>query len=317
MNIVCTSFKSPSAAKELVPNIRRFSNVEQAKEIYLRCSFVSLLSAVKNGKADKAVFVTDMPLDEQWNSIFRKENIEVVIAESTDRFVVDSQAEWNITQYKYEALFNVCSRLDPSDNLLFLDSDTITVTSMEDIFSEIADDSLMLYDTRHGYSHPARKRIRENYALLFGSGNPVHWGGEFIAGKVQLVMDFLSECSNIIDRMKNVEGLQNVADEHVTSIAVMRLNGVKIRNASAYIYRFWTGDPYIVSTNYYFDKVAIWHLPAEKVSGIREVFQYYQKNAVLPNEEWIAKTCRMPSIHAPLMARIKRRVKVLCGKIAR
>lgn len=309
MNTVCTSFKFPSVEKELVPNIRRFSNVEQAKDIYLRCAFVCLLSAIKNGEADRAIFVTNALLDEQWNSIFCNENIEVIVVESTDRFEVDSQAEWNITQYKYEAMRSVCSVLDLKDNLIFLDSDTITVGNLADIFFEIADESLMLYDTRHSYSHPARKRIRENYALLFGEGNPVHWGGEFIAGKVQTIMTFLSECCDIVDRMKNTLGLQNVADEHVTSIAITRLNGIRIRNASAYIYRFWTGDPYIVSTNYYFDRVAIWHLPAEKASGIREVYQYYQKHAVLPNVDFIAKVSRMPTIHAPLLLRIRRRLR--------
>lgn len=311
MNVVCTSFKSPSVEKELVPNIRRFSNVEQAKDIYLRCAFVCLLSAMKNGEADRAIFVTDTALNAQWNSVFCKENIEVFIVESTDRFVVDAQAEWNITQYKYEALCSVCSKLDPTDNLLFLDSDTVTVGNLADIFSEIADGSFMLYDTRHSYSHPARKRIRENYMKLFGEGNPVHWGGEFIAGTVKQVTAFLSECCDVIDRMKNTQGLQNVADEHVTSIAVARLNEVRIRNASAYIYRFWTGDPYIVSTNYYFDRVAIWHLPAEKVSGIREVYQYYKKHAVLPNVDFIARVSRMPAIHAPLMLRIRRRLSKL------
>lgn len=311
MNIVCTSFKFPVAEKELVPNIRRFSNVEQVKDIYLRCSFICLLSAIKNGGADRAIFVTDTPLDEQWASVFRNENIEVIIAESTDRFVVDSQAEWNITQYKYEAMCRVCSKLDPTDNLLFLDSDTITVESLADIYTEIADGSLMLYDTRHSYSHPARKRIRENCMLLFGEGNPVHWGGEFIAGNVKKVMEFLSECCDIAARMKDTQGLQNVADEHVTSIAITRLTGIKIRNASAYIYRFWTGDPYIVSTNYYFDRVVIWHLPAEKASGFKEVYQYYKKHAVLPNVDFIAKVSRMPTIHAPLSLRIRRRLKKL------
>lgn len=311
MNIVCTSFKSPTVEKELVPNIRRFSNVEQANDIYLRCAFVCLMSAIRNGEADRAILVTNISLDKQWNLIFRNENIEVIVVESTDRFVVDSQAEWNITQYKYEAMWSVCSKLNPMDNLLFLDSDTITVGNLADIFSEIADGSLMLYDTRHSYSHPSRKRIRENYMQLFGEGNPVHWGGEFIAGKVQQVMTFLSECCDIVDRMKNTQGLQNVADEHVTSIAITRLSGVQIRNASAYIYRFWTGDPYIVSTNYYFDRVVIWHLPAEKVSGIREVYQYYIKHAVLPNVEFIAKVSRMPTIHAPLLLRIRRRLRKL------
>ena len=155
MNIVCTSFKFPNVEKELVPNIRRFSNVEQAKDIYLRCAFVCLLSAIKNGEADRAIFVTNASLDEQWNSIFCNENIEVIVVESTDRFEVDSQAEWNITQYKYEAMRSVCSVLDLKDNLIFLDSDTITVGNLADIFSEIADGSLMLYDTRHSYSHPA------------------------------------------------------------------------------------------------------------------------------------------------------------------
>lgn len=309
MNIVCTSFKSPTVEKELVPNIRRHCNVAQAKDIYLRCAFVCLLSAIKNGEADKAIFVTNISLGEQWDSAFRNENIEVIVVESTDRFMVDSQAEWNITQYKYEALCSVCTRLDPMDNLLFLDSDTITVGNLADIFSEVADGSLMLYDTRHSYSHPARTRIRENYTLLFGKGNPVHWGGEFIAGKVQQVMTFLSACSDIVDRMKNTQGLQNVADEHVTSIAITRLNEIQVRNASAYIFRFWTGDPYIVSTNYYFDRVVIWHLPAEKASGIREVYQYYKQNAVLPNVDFISKASRMPTIHAPMLLRLRRRLK--------
>lgn len=183
MKVVCTSFKSPSIEKELVPNIRRFGDVEQVKDIYLECSFVCLVSAMKNGKANRAIFVTDMPLEERWNSLFCNANIDVLIAESTDRFVVDSQAEWSITQFKYEALHSACAILDPQDELIFLDSDTITVGNLDDIFSEITDGSLMLYDTRHGYSHPARKLIRENYKLLFGEGNPVNWGGNSLPVK--------------------------------------------------------------------------------------------------------------------------------------
>jgi len=60
---------------------------------------------------------------------------------------------------------------------------------------------------------------------------------------------------------------------------------VDIIAANAYMYRFWTGDFYLVSTRTVSNPVCIWHIPNEKETGFLRMFAYYQKRKAFPSVE--------------------------------
>ena len=67
-----------------------------------------------------------------------------------------------------------------------------------------------------------------------------------------------------------------------------------IKNAGAYIYRFWTGAKFrLVSSCYKNNKVLILHMPAEKTRGILQLYSKYIAKEKFPTEHKVAKICRL------------------------
>jgi len=62
-----------------------------------------------------------------------------------------------------------------------------------------------------------------------------------------------------------------------------------IKNAGAYIFRFWTGSFYLVSTCYTCNEVAILHLPSEKERGLVKLFDIFYKKHSFPRKERVHK----------------------------
>lgn len=82
-------------------------------------------------------------------------------------------------------------------------------------------------------------------------------------------------------------------DEFIVSLAADEMSEC-IKNAGAYIYRFWTGATFrLVSTCYEYNKVLILHLPAEKEKGMLRLYSNYIRKGRVPSEQKVWKICRL------------------------
>lgn len=77
-------------------------------------------------------------------------------------------------------------------------------------------------------------------------------------------------------------------DEFIICSASVNIPGL-IKDGGSYIYRYWTRNFYLVSTNFKFNPVSILHLPDEKNYGLMWLADYIIKNETLPKKEKVWK----------------------------
>lgn len=193
----------------------------------------------------------------------------------------------------------LCENLASADSVLMIDTDVYCSGSLDACFEEISE-RVLLYDVQHALDHPHRKSILHNYRILYDNAKPpvTHYGGEFIGATAATLGMVLRACDEVIRRANEcARELTDLNDEHITSIAVHRTLRSEVGPANAYIYRYWTRRFYLVSTNYYANPVALWHLPNEKGTGLNFLYKYIVRNDELPSNAAAARIFGLPPRH--------------------
>jgi len=295
MNYVVTQIARPKENK--VPQMQSagITSVDAAMEVYLKNAIVSLASAKLCNTDVTCILNTDFPVPKSFQEIAEKANIELHTV-PFGRFKSKEEFPWAIAQYKYDSMSYVADLMGDDDCMVLLDTDTVCTQNMGEIFEE-AKNFLLLYPTNHSFNQEKRRSIILNYQKLYSFPNPtnlLHYGGEFFAGNKELIKRLLSSVQEVITRALNCEGLEAWDDEHVLSIAVEQDLKKIVYSASPYIFRYWTNQFYLVSTNYYYDPVKIWHLPAEKNFGMLVLYEYFEKNLCFPDIKKMARIMGFP-----------------------
>lgn len=271
---------------------------EEKLTLYMENIFVSLKSAALKNPKDDVMLVVNGKVPEQFRELFEKEHIKIKEV-PFDRFVMPENFVWALAFFKLCALSYVVET-ENYDNFLLLDTDTITVESYEEMWQE-SKTGVILYPLGHSFCHHDRERIHSDYGKLYEEPqNPVHYGGEYICGNRKSLEKFMEECGRIYERMKENEFQidDHTGDETILSIAAARTG--EIIAAVPYIYRYWTNDFYLISTNTMYNPVCIWHLPDEKEHAMRYFYRYYRKKGCFPDKKRCMKIAGMRVAKRPM-----------------
>lgn len=264
-------------------------------DLYLKNIYVSLYSAKKKNPTDDVAIVTNNPLPTLYQNLYESAGIKIFVIKFQD-YLMPKSFKWALAFFKLNALKYMVKNTT-YDKFLLLDADTITVKAYNDLWQE-SEFGIILYDLRHTYKHPVREQIMKDYRLLFeNERNIVQYGGEFIGGKKKDLENFIEICDTVYNRIveKNYSISKDSGDELIISIAASMLNN--IFDSGAYISRYWTGKFYLVSTNYFYDPVCIWHVPGEKKSGLLRIYKLIGKNgSILNNTKKMSKILGLPPI---------------------
>lgn len=261
-------------------------------EIYMENIYVALTSAgIQNPDVDLVAVVNQQP-PQHWQRLFQEANIKVKLI-PFDTFVLPPSFTWALAFYKLCALKAMLE--EGSYNLyLLMDNDTFTTGSYQQLWKD-ALEAVLLYPVGHSYDHPDRQIICHDWEHLYPeeSGNPVHYGGEFVAGNLTQLKAFMVLAEGVFEQMSECKFAIDKAtgDESVWSMAAQLAEtrrGPIIRGAGAYLYRFWTGDFYLISTVTVANPVCIWHIPNEKENGFSYLYQIYQKKGCYPQQKKVA-----------------------------
>ncbi len=269
---------------------------EKKLALYMENIFVSLKSAALHNPQDDVMLVVNAPVPSPYKELFEKENIrvkEIVF----DAFVLPERFVWALAFFKLCALSHVVKE-EHYDNYLLLDTDTLTVSDYKEMWQE-AENGVLLYPLGHTFAHHDRVRIAQDYERLYGEKKtPVHYGGEYVCGNRQALLSFVERCNAVYEKMKEGGFVvdEHTGDETILSIAAgenvlqggesgTSVSGPQIIAATPYIYRYWTNDFYLISTNTVYNPVCIWHLPDEKKNAMRYLFAYYRKKNKFPSKE--------------------------------
>lgn len=296
MNYIVTQVARPE--ENTVPQMQGngINTVDEAMDTYLKNAIVTLASARQHNSDAVCVLNCNFEIPEYLRTVAEKAGIQIHTV-PFGKYESREEFRWAITQYKFNAIEHVLTLMNEEDCMLLLDSDTVCTKKLDELFSEAAS-SLVLYPTAHSYSQEKRAEIRFNYRTMYhvDNDNLVHYGGEFFAGNKNQMQKLLNACSQVIQRARETENLKPWDDEHVLSIAAEQFLKGCIYPANAYIFRYWTNQFYLVSTNYYYDPVCIWHLPAEKNFGMLVLYDYFVKNGNFPSVKKMAQIVGLPSV---------------------
>ena len=281
---------------------------ENRLEIYMKNCCVALLSAKRHNPDTDVALVTNVNVLEKHKELFSKNGILIINVEfSTFRFPDDYK--WGLAFYKLCALWHVVNQYE-YQYYAYLDSDVYVQSEFENIWAE-CQHNILLYDINHGLQVKNYSLFLQDIKAFSGHEAVTHYGGEFFAASRDDARMFIKEASMIFDKMIQEGFHTNFGDEFILSLVAHRHRD-KIRNAGAYIFRFWTRDFRLVSTAYQFDPVTVLHVPNEKKSGMIKIYDYYNKHGELPPNKKvyrllnISRKCKKNVIRGWLKAVLKR-----------
>lgn len=284
-------------------------------DIYMKNIFVSLKSAKTHNPQDDVLLVTNLPLPEQYQTLFGANGIGVKVI-PFDTFVMPKEFVWSLAFFKLCALDYIIQH-EQYERIVLLDADTVTMHPYTDMWKE-AEHGVLLFEVGHSYSHPDRRAITEAYRRLYHDehGSIVHIGGEYICGRREYLAEFMKVCRQIYEDMK-ADGFSifdHAGDEFIISVAAYKITNVI--NAAPYIFRYWTEEFYLVSTNTTANPVCIWHLPSEKETGMLRLYRYYEAHQCFPAPEKCAKMTGIVKAARPvngylLANKVQRRLRKL------
>ena len=272
------------------------SSPDAAVELYIKNSLVCFSSLRINGglKEMKLLLFINWDMSAEWRAAFEKEGVELIYL-PFGKYAIGSSFAWGIVQYRYDVMEYLSEHLDDMDRILMLDTDIYCAGSLRPLFEEM-DDRLLLYDVQHSCDNPERKVILDNLEKIYGERRYfTHWGGEFTGCRVKTLRRLFEGCRKVMVDSAKVSDLVNFNDEHITSAAADRDEELKAAPANAYVCRFWTiRNFYLSGTNYRFNRVVLWHMPAEKKRTMLWLYDHYIKNGSYPSDEKIARIMGLP-----------------------
>ncbi|MCH5180302.1 MAG: hypothetical protein J1F32_03745 [Erysipelotrichales bacterium] len=260
------------------------------KEIYLKNCCVAAISAKKYNANSDVALVTNTEIPQDYLNILNKNSV-LVIYENYDEFVFGDDYNWSLAFYKLCTLSKVLKKYN-YEYYAYLDSDVYVQNSFDNIWKE-CDQHIMMYDISHGLQVTHYGEMIEEFNKFFGELKMItHYGGEFFAASHENAKNFIEKCSIVYHEMKNNHIITTHGDEFIISIAAYYLGGL-VKNASPYIFRFWTGEFYLVSTSFQYNPITVLHVPNEKERGMLKLFHKYIKKDRLPSNKIVWKICHL------------------------
>lgn len=278
-------------------------------ELYLKNCCVALISAKHYNPDSDVALVTNIDVPSKFKSLLDANDIKIIKAPFGE-FVFPDGYLWNLAFYKLAALSYVLSHYEYK-RIAYMDSDVYVQSSFDNIWRE-CDESIMLYDINHGLQVKDYRIIVGEFASFLKKEKLItHYGGEFYASNRENGLRFIEEAKKIHEQMIDEKFVTTKGDEFILSVAASKTKEV-VKNAGAYVYRFWTGAAFhLISTCYEFNPVTVLHVPSEKKDGMLALYKTIEKGNI-PSNKTVWKKLHL---YKPgLMDRAKRTVKKLLGK---
>lgn len=269
---------------------------------YFRQAFVSLVSAKLHNPHCEVMLISNLEIPPEYLSLFQDFHISIKTL-PYDKMILQENYPKKVFFYKWNVLYHL-TRTKMYQNILCIDMDTYVAEELGDLWND-CQEGVLLYHVRHRHSHKQTSAIRKAHLELFGTHSHItSYGGEFIASNTPLLADFLDNFQKICELMVEKDFKGPHGDELVIDFTAL-LYKEKIIEAGAYINRYWTKSFHLVSTNWYYDQVDIWHLPAEKQFGFNSMFYYILIHKKLPKKERAARMFSLPRKSSKLIVRLK------------
>jgi hypothetical protein len=255
MNLICNAFAFISEYETGRLDVNR-NNEDQIKEIYLKNSCVSLISAKRINPEEEVALCTNIELPKWCVDILEKEYIKIFLI-PFDCFLFNKDTKWSLAFYKICVLKHLIDTYD-FENICLMDCDTIVNKEFGDLWEEAAYGVLM-YNTFDTYNHQMRKEIKKEFQRIFPScdcrNNEYFAGGEITGNKI-FIEGLITLCEDIYDIMQKNEGGTTVYGDEFFWYAIDKLKPGLIIPGNGYYEHYWTYKGFrLISTNFFIRKL--------------------------------------------------------------
>lgn len=278
-------------------------------EIYLKNACVALCSAKKYNPKTEVVLASNVKEDKlpnEYTSILKREDVGIVYI-PFDSFVFPDSYLWSLAFYKLCVLKHI-SEMN-YENVCYLDADCYIQGDFEALWSECKH-NILLYDINHGLNVKDYRELSDEIALFMGKQKFLtHYGGEFFAASIDRARVFVQHAELVYKKMIDNKFVTAKGDEFILSVVAEKMR-LQIKNAGAYVYRFWTSYSFrLISTCYQYNPIVVIHLPDEKNHGLIKLYDSYIKKGIPLDNKIVWKKCRLT--HLGLIGQVKRILKRL------
>lgn len=261
----------------------RSSEKNHQMEVYLKNSFVSLVSAKQNNPECDVWLCTNIEIPDWLRK--KLDNYEIdVYRIPFDRFRVEDDVKWGLSYYKLCVLSHLLSETD-YDNYCLIDTDTYCANTFQPLFEEImVTNKIYVYNNFESYHNATRRLFIEEYKLLYNSDptNTEHYSTGEIVGSKKILEQLIKICLQTFQLIIEKKFCSACGDEFIIFCALNK-NPELFASGNAYYEHFFTHEGYyVISTRYAFEKLVVWHFPFEKGNGLIKIYEYIDKNNKLP-----------------------------------
>ena len=261
-------------------------------------AFVALRTTKDNNPTVNVGIITNANIDQKSRDFFLSKEI-VIINVPFDEFVFPAENKWSLAFYKLTSLKWAVNNLDYS-TFIQIDCDVVNNGNIIDLVKE-AQNAVVMLSGSFSFDHPIRKQFTDAFELLYNERPQlIKWGSGLICASKSLLSLFINCCSEVYDCMKRINFCNDnlLGDEFITSVAAIK-SELNIVDGKPYMNVYWTDKFYLVSTDFYFDKMVWLHLPDEKERGMLILFKYYKKHGNFPKQKRLYKYLNLPQTHHP------------------
>ena len=262
------------------------SSSTQFQAVYWRCVVLHFASSVRNNPTARHLLFTnakEVPKLGEFDTAQFLSKLGVKIVHVPFTYVPPQGffGAWSSTFYKFDIIKYFAETCSDDELCISLDSDCIWVGSADRLASDLERDGLVNYDLEltetediNGWS---RCDLRTAYAELgvdTQGSIPNYYGAELIAADGKQIKRLFAEIDAIwqtsLEQFKAGKPKFNT-EEQMLSYAYQKLgyvNGV----AKPYLKRVWTSPTFYKACSEDLT-LDIWHMPSEKMYGIKRLFK--------------------------------------------
>ncbi|WP_234123166.1 hypothetical protein [Clostridium hydrogenum] len=306
-NYICSwLFVEDEEDSSFYPQVGGKPSSEKFQKVYWKCIYDFYYSSLLFNKEDKHIFFTnvkELPSNVDgvnFNEFFNCNEIEIVNLNLTYKTPKDWFGAWRNQFYIFDILAYIEKKYEDSDKFLILDSDCVFVKKSDEIFEDIDTNKVIAYSEATPLDYRMNGittiEMRQLYEKFYNEKSDViYYGGEILAAKVssiKLINEQYKFLWKVNFEQYTKKDIKLTEEAHFLSMIYHKI-GVNNIVANNYIKRMWTTFKFN-TVNKEDLNLVIWHLPAEKKTGFKYMFNKISKKKINLNEEDfvnLAKRC--------------------------
>ncbi|MBK1832386.1 hypothetical protein JIN77_16730 [Verrucomicrobiaceae bacterium R5-34] len=270
------------------PQVGTNIGAQRVKNHYWRSAVCLYASAhAHHPEARKILLVNKMPPETidgyDYRSLLDRFNVELVEFDSITRPPEGYHTGWNTQFIVIDALETLWRKVSPTSQVMLLDSDCLFVKPVDqEIIDRVKKLGVLQYTlwdaddiSENGLTNYELAELGREYSDQVTTDVIKYAGGEIFFGDYKALESVIKEARRAYDISikRNSKGLKKFNEEAHLLSYVYHLVGGKDYSANDLIKRIWTDRSLYCTVNGEENNLTIWHLPAEKKTSLRKMYQ--------------------------------------------